>query len=800
MLEPDTHPPFDIMKGGRPLKKPKKAKKAKGDQEATTARQRVLKLTRNTLKKKVSNVRAVSQKRVNTAQQKKLVEAKKVESFKEAATVIKRNTSRKVLPKNVKSVRVSRIQKDALIKSKISGIKTKAKLDMDSSRGQLILAAKSRVRISKDLNLARTNIKLNDLVRQRMETRIPSTRKAVSEQMTTTAKNHGTTLELTKTSTSIIDKSRQTFPTEVATNAKIKQKLQEFPDKINPEKQKLNGHDQNRINAVKDIDGFKTKANQASIDAETTRVKAQATSTTLGDTTKGKLKEYNDLNTTIKNRPADPRSGNAQKAALDADGFKAIRDATNDPAKNGVKDKSDADFNRDQARKDSENYDRQIKGAKTSEVQKVNQLRNIQNNHDSFVTSTRATLIASSTGTVRNAAKSLTDIGKNRNSLKDQLVTLKKATSDTEGLQRQNGIDKTKRSGEVSDRLNDVGTNNKIHDQRTKDKTDINNKLTDLGTKNTKHKSDRDAAEGKLIPPKHDAAYAPDVARLSEIKTTQLPKARDDLKATQDRHDAALLAKERLPKNPEIPDLTPLRKKQSDLSKELENTKGIKDPAVKTKEALDADIRNKTAERNARNDHLSDLKSRVDSYSPIKPPPPKPDIDTFNDAKNMAIMADRSKSSKAMTDSAKKHEAANDLVVSKSKELAADASKLDSSFNDSVKLSIKKDRIERNINNQNVTKQGYDIDRKGAAADIQGFNKAGKDASQSADVAKQNADTVAKTYNDKKAEYDALDSSTSGQRKRIGMQQKRRMIVQMYRRVSVMNRRLHRLSARKKEI
>jgi hypothetical protein len=611
-----------------------------------------------------------------------------------------------------------------LIKSKISAIKTKARLDIDSSRGQLVLAAKSRVRISKDLNIARTNVKLNDLVTQRIETRLPSTRKAVSDDLTNTAKNRGTNIELMKTPSSIIDKSRQNFPTEIANNTKIKQKLQEFPDKINPEKQKLREFDDNRIGAARKIDDLKTKSNQASIDAETARVKAQGTSTTVGDNTKGKLKEYNDLSTSIKNRPVPPHSVNAQKAGLDADNFKAIRDATNDPAKSGVKDKSDADFNRDQARRDSENYDSQIKGAKTTEGQRVNQLRNIQNNHDSFVTSNRATSIATSTGTVRNAAKSLTDVGKNRISLKDQVDTVKKARSDTEGLQRQNMLDKTNRSREVSERLNDVSTNNKNHANRTKDTSDINNKLSDVGAKNSKNKGDRDAAEGKLIPPKHDAAYAPDVARLSEIQKTQLPKARDDLKTSQDRRNAALSAKERLPKNPEIPDLAPLRKKESDLSKQLENTKGIKDPAVKNKEALDADISNRIKERNARNDHLSDLKSRVDSYTPPKPPPPKSDIDTYNDTKNMTLMADRSKSSNTMTDSAKKHETANGLVVSKSKELAEDTSKLDSSFNDNVRLSIKKDRIERNIKDQNVNKQGHDIDRQGAMADIKGFNKA----------------------------------------------------------------------------
>ena len=120
-----------------------------------------------------------------------------------------------------------------------------------------------------------------------------------------------------------------------------------------------------------------------------------------------------------------------------------------------------------------------------------------------------------------------------------------------------------------------------------------------------------------------------------------------------------------------------------------------------------------------------------------------------------------------MTDSAKKHQITKEAVISKTKDLTRDTSKLDVSVNDNMKVSIKKERIAKSIRDQTVNKQGHDIDRKGAAADINGFFNARKQASKDAVDVNTKAGVVSKSYNDKMGEYRALDSITSGPRKKI---------------------------------
>ena len=663
-------------------------------------------------------------------QQKRLVQEKLVEAaakLRIAASeklmamqnpLIRRNLSVKVKPK---PITVSNIQKQAIVKQRIDTIRNMAKTAAYRSIRQIIDAARGRVASQKRLSLVRTKTKLNELVNFNLDSRIQSTRTAVSESMINESKQHGLNLEGLKYPTNIRSMCIRDRADQMVTNTLLRKKKSDNSDEINRVGTSLSAYDNGRINAGRGISDSIENSGKASNGATAARDQMNQTKTTLGNSSSGIIKDYTTLSEAVASHAVNPRIKLAKDADADAEAFRATRDGNGDPSNNGFHNKLNAVAGGNKARADSIVHNKAFNDANARRNANLAGMAVKKGEYDAFIRE-----LDSPNDAVTGRSNGIREVGDNLNIvLKPAKTAAERARIDAEGVEVQNRIDignMQGRNGEVANRFSDFRQATKDNDNRIKDINNNNKKLSDLGSESAGYKNSTDQAESGLSLVQHDPINDSKFARLQQIRNTDLPLAKLALREAGKRRNAAATAKAYLKPDRDVPDLTTLTNRARDLEARLRSVKNIHEPAVENKALVNQSIRDLITDRNKFNNLLATIRGRIRSYDPTKPIVDVPS--RYDGTKNTTILIDRNNASKAMGAAARSNGRQGYIIKNIGKRLLSDRFKYQEGQRQLSNVSGRRDVISQTIGGAKANRLRYDMYMQWAKLDIEGFRAA----------------------------------------------------------------------------
>ena len=698
-MEPDTHPSFDIVKGGKRKKVSKPVTdpgKPFGDlrSDGVNVRESLLNVKRDTRKLNDRETLVTQEKKTQGL---RIPAPEKLKTIKQH--VIKKNTSVKVKP-------------NAAVDRSVQKIRT---------------AAKSRAIPQMGLGLARTKTKLNSLVNIPSNARIESIRTTVKGSIINESKQQALNIEGMRDPSNIRNTSMKELPREASMHARLKQEVAQYPDKIKVIGESLSGFEMARTKAEDDLKDCIQAA--ADIPRRTTNARrdAEKAQKTLGDSSSGKMHDHDTLSAAVAAHPPDPRLELAITAAKDADAFRNTRDSNGDPSQNGLHDKMNSDISRTQAHAESLLHETAMANAVTREKDNISGMSSKQKEYDIFIKG-----LDTPNNAISMHSNDVTRIGDNLQSmLTPNKTDARNAVTRAEAMKKQNGIDVQRTQGEVVNLFSEFRDATKDRDARLKDIKDINNKLSDLAKEYTGYKNDLNEAGSGLSTVEHDAIHNDRFTRLEEIRDTDLPRTKNALRKASERHYTALKAKGHLAPNQDIPDIAVLNANNKDLGTKLTSVRGIYDPEIENRAFIDESIRRRITERDTVNKHLEDINARIRAYEPTKPmkdlSPP-----AYDRKNNINILADRDRASSLLNTSAKKNAVQGDAAKDIGGALSANRIKRGEAAAEISNLLQKRNTNSEIIEGVKTNRRKGDSDRQRANTDIESLRSAQKKVSTEA--------------------------------------------------------------------
>ena len=725
-MEPDTHPSFDIVKGGKrkkvlnPLTDPEKPfSDLRSD--GVNIRESRLNVKHDTRRLKDMETLVTQEKKQDAV--KRIAPPEKLKTIKKP--VIKKNTSVKAKP--VPDISTSNVKKQASVKERIATVRNKATPAVDRSVQKIRSAGKSRAIPQMGLGLALTKTKLNSLANIPSNARIESTRTTVIGTIINESKQQALNIEGMTGPTNIRGTCMKELPREASIHARLKQEVAQYPDRIHILEESLSGLNLAITKAGDDLKDCIQDA--AEIPRRTTNARRDADKAqkTLGDSSSGMMHDHDTLSAAVAARPADPRLELARTAAKDADAFRNTRDSNADPSQNGLHDKMKSDTYRNQARAESLVHETARANAVTREKDNISDMSSKQKEYDTFIKGLDTTDNA-----ISMYSNTITLVGGNLQSvLKPNKTDAQNAVTRTEAMKKQNGIDIQRTEGEVVNLFSELRDATKERDARLKDINDINNKLSDLGKESTGYKNDLNQAGSGLSQVEHDAIHSDKFARLEEIRDRDLPENKNALRKAGERRDTALKARGYLAPNQDIPDIATLNANSKDIGAKLSSVRGLHDPEIENRRFIDESIRRRITERDAVNKHLEDVNARIRAYEPAKPMK-DPSPTGYERKDPTTILADRDRASSLLNTSAKKSAVQGGAAKDMGGALSANRTKRGEAAAEILNLLQK-----RNTNSETIegvkTNWRKDISyREGANTDIENLRSAQKKVSTEA--------------------------------------------------------------------
>ena len=686
-MEPDTHPSFDIVKGGKRKKVPKREKPFDNlKSNSVTLRERSLNSKRDTR-------RLTDTETLVTHKKKQGLRIAPSEKLKTIKQVIKKNTSVKVNPKAT----------------------------VDRSVQKIVTASNSKSIPQMGLGLALTKTKLNNLVNIPSNARIDSTRTSVKGSIVNESKQQALNMQGMKDPTNVLNTCIRDLPGEASLNARLKDAASQYPHKINVVGESLSGFEMvirkaaySLKECIEGAAGITKRTTNALRDADNAQK-------TLGDHSSGKIHDYDNLRAAVAARSPDSRIEFARTAAKDADAFRNTRDSNGDPSQNGLHDKINSDASRNQAHAESLLNETAMANAASRKKDTISVMSSKQNEHETFVKG-----LDTPDDAIRMHSNNITLVGDNLQSvLNPNKTDAQNAVTRAEGMKKQNGMNVERMGGEVSNRFSDFRDATKNRDDCIKDIKDLNNKLADLTKESAAYKNDLDKAAAGLSNVEHDAIHNDRFTRLGQIRDKDLPGTKNALREAGERRYAAVKAKGYLTPNEDLPDIAVLDANSRGIGTKLSSVRDLYAPEIENRALVDKSIRTRIRERDAVNQHLGDVKARIRAYEPTKPikdsSPPRTERKD-----NVTMLADRDKASNLINSYSKKNAvqgaATKDVVTA----ISAIKTKHEEAVMGLSNLSQKRDTNSETIEVAKTNRLKYDSAREGAKADIEGFLAAKK--------------------------------------------------------------------------
>jgi len=718
-MEPDTHPSFDIVKGGK-RKKVSKPDKLFGDLKPNSvkARERLLNLKHNTRRIKDTEMLVTHKKK----QDLRIAPSEKLKTMKQ---VIKKNTSVKVNPKST----------------------------FDQSVQKIRTSVKSREIPQTGLGLALTKTKLNNLVSIPSNARIDSTRTTVKGSIVHESKQQALNLQGMRDPTNILNTSITELPREASIHALLKQEVAQYPDKIKVVGGSLSGFEiviRNVAYNLKECIEGAADITQSTTNARRDADKARKT---LGDDSSGKIHDHKTLSATVAAHSPDPRIEFAITAAKDADIFRNRRDSNDDPSQNGLHNKINSDASRNQAHADSFLHETAMVNAATRKKDNISGMSSKQNEHETFVRG-----LDTPDNAISMHSNNITLVGDNLQSvLNPKKTDAQNAVTRAEGMKEQNEINVERIQGEISNRFSEFRDATKNRDACAKDIKDINSKLSNLTTESAGYKNDLDKAEAGLSNVEHDPIHDDKFTRLEQIRDKDLAGTKNALREAGKRRYTAVKAKGYLAPNKDIPDIELFNANSKDIRIKLTSVIDLYGPEIENKALIDKSIRTRITERDVINQHLGDIKARIHAYEPTKPikdsSPPRTERKD-----DVTMLADRDMASSLINSYSKKNAVQGAGAKDVSGILSANTAQYAEAATGLSNLSQKREINSEMIEVAKTNRFKYDSAREGVKADIEGFVAAQKKVFAEVANVLSNSTSITDTINSIKEEQAILNN------------------------------------------